>query len=184
MEEVIEFSDRVMVLQKGRVVAETPTSETSPKDLARMMVGREVLFQIERKPYNPGKTILELSDIEALGDRGLPALKNISFSLRAGEILGIAGVDGNGQRELAEVITGLRKSTKGTLKIADRDMTNKSPLEIICHGVAHIPQDRASVGAVGDLSVASNLAMKQYRSRPLAQGIILLPKESSNLPAN
>ncbi len=176
MEEVIEFSDRVMVLQKGRVVAETPTSETSPKELARMMVGREVLFQIERKPYSPGKAILELSHIEALGDRGLPALKDLSFSLKAGEILGIAGVDGNGQRELAEVVTGLRKSTKGTLKIADKDMTNKSPLEIIREGVAHIPQDRASVGAVGDLSVASNLAMKQYRSKPLAQGIILLPK--------
>jgi simple sugar transport system ATP-binding protein len=88
--------------------------------------------------------------------------------------LGIAGVAGNGQRELAEVVTGLRRSSKGKLRIDGKDMTNKSPLEIIRRGVAHIPQDRVSVGAAGDLSVASNLAMKQYRSRPLAAGIFLL----------
>jgi ABC-type uncharacterized transport system ATPase subunit len=174
MEEVMEFSDHVMVLRKGRVVDETSTAETTPKELARMMVGREVLFQIEKKPMAPGKVALELSHIEALGDRGLPALKDISFRLHAGEILGIAGVVGNGQRELAEVVTGLRRSSKGKLRIDGKDMTNKSPLEIIRRGVAHIPQDRVSVGAAGDLSVASNLAMKQYRSRPLAAGIFLL----------
>jgi len=177
MEEVMEFSDRVMVLRKGKVVAETDTSETTPKELARMMVGREVLFQIEKKPMAPGKVALELSHIEALGDRGLPALKDISFQLHAGEILGVAGVAGNGQRELAEVVTGLRRSSKGKMQIGDGDMTNKSPLEIIRRGVAHIPQDRVSVGAAGDLSVASNLAMKQYRSRPLATGIFLLQKK-------
>jgi len=174
MEEVMEFSDHVMVLRKGKVVDETSTAETTPKELARMMVGREVLFQIEKKPMAPGKVALELSHIEALGDRGLPALKDISFRLHAGEILGIAGVAGNGQRELAEVVTGLRRSSKGKLQIDGKDMTNKSPLEIIRRGVAHIPQDRVSVGAAGDLSVASNLAMKQYRSRPLAAGIFLL----------
>ena len=115
MEEVMEFSDHVMVLRKGRVVDETSTAETTPKELARMMVGREVLFQIEKKPMNPGKAVLELSHIEALGDRGLPALTDISFQLRAGEIFSIAGVAGNGQRELAEVVTGLRRSTKGKL---------------------------------------------------------------------
>jgi simple sugar transport system ATP-binding protein len=177
MEEVMEFSDRVMVLRKGKVVAETDTSATTPKELARMMVGRDVLFQIEKKPMTPGKVVLELSHIEALGDRGLPALKDVSFQLRAGEILGIAGVAGNGQRELAEVVTGLRRSSKGKMQIEGEDMTNKSPLEIIRRGVAHIPQDRASVGAAGDLSVASNLAMKQYRSRPLATGIFLLQKK-------
>jgi simple sugar transport system ATP-binding protein len=176
MEEVMEFSDRVMVLRKGKVVAEAHTADTTPKELARMMVGREVLFQIEKKPFSPGDVVLELSNIDALGDRGLLALNNVSLQLRAGEILGIAGVAGNGQRELAEVVTGLRRSTKGVLRIGNKDMTNKSPLEIIRQGVAHIPQDRSSVGAVGDLSVASNLAMKRYRSRPLAAGIFLLPK--------
>lgn len=181
MEEVMEFSDRVMVLRKGKVVAEARTADTTPKELARMMVGREVLFQIEKKPFCPGEVVLELSNIDALGDRGLLALNNVSFQLRAGEILGIAGVAGNGQRELAEVVTGLRRSTKGALRIGNKDMTNKSPLEIIRQGVAHIPQDRSSVGAVGDLSVASNLAMKQYRSRPLAAGIFLLPRRIVDL---
>jgi len=175
MEEVMEFSDRVMVLRKGKVVAEMNTAETTPRALARMMVGRDVLFQIDKKTASPGKVLLELSHIEALGDRGLPALKDISFQLRAGEILGVAGVAGNGQTELAEVITGLRRSTKGKLTIAGEDMTNSPPLQIIRRGVAHIPQDRTSVGAVGDLSVASNLAMKQYRSRPLSAGFFLSP---------
>jgi len=123
-----------------------------------------------KKPCNPGHVILELSHIEALGDRGIRALKDISFVIRKGEIFGIAGVDGNGQRELAEVVTGLRHPTKGTMKLLGNDMTNRSPLEFIRSGVAHIPQDRASVGAVGDLSVAMNLAMKHYREPPLAKG--------------
>lgn len=176
MEEVMEFSDRVMVLRKGKVVAEVNTAETTPRALAKMMVGRDVLFQIDKKTASPGNVVLELSRIEALGDRGLPALKDVSFQLRAGEILGVAGVAGNGQTELAEVITGLRRSTKGKLTIAGEDMTNSPPLQIIRRGVAHIPQDRTSVGAVGDLSVASNLAMKQYRSRPLSAGFFLSPK--------
>lgn len=175
MEEVMEFSDRVMVLRKGKVVAEVNTAETTPRALAKMMVGRDVLFQIDKKTASPGNVVLELSRIEALGDRGLPALKDVSFQLRAGEILGVAGVAGNGQTELAEVITGLRRSTKGKLTIAGEDMTNSPPLQIIRRGVAHIPQDRTSVGAVGDLSVASNLAMKQYRSRPLSAGFFLSP---------
>ncbi|MEJ5185272.1 MAG: ATP-binding cassette domain-containing protein, partial [Rectinemataceae bacterium] len=176
MEEVTEFSDRVMVLRKGKVVAETSTRNTSPRELATLMVGREILFQIEKQPRQPGEVVLELDHVSALNDRGLPALKDVCLSLHAGEVLGIAGVAGNGQRELAEVVTGLRKATLGTLRIAGKDMTKASPLQIIRQGVAHIPQDRASVGAVGDLSVASNLAMKQYRSKPLAAGIFLLPR--------
>jgi simple sugar transport system ATP-binding protein len=181
MEEVMEFSDRVMVLRKGKVVAEASTVETTPRELAQMMVGRDVLFHIEKKTASPGRVVLELTHIEALGDRGLPALKDISFQLRAGEILGIAGVAGNGQKELAEVVTGLRRSTKGKLQINGEDVTNRTPREIIRRGVAHVPQDRTSVGAVGDLSVASNLAMKRYRSRPLAAGFFLLPKRMLDL---
>jgi len=181
MEEVMEFSDRVMVLRKGKVVAEARTADTNPQELARMMVGREILFSIEKKPFNPGPVVLSLDHVSALGDRGLPALRDVSLSLRAGEILGIAGVAGNGQRELAEVITGLRKSTSGTITIDGKNMTNATPLQIIREGVAHIPQDRASVGAVGDLSVADNLAMKQYRNKPLAAGIFLLPARILNM---
>jgi simple sugar transport system ATP-binding protein len=176
MEEVMSFSDRVMVLRKGRVVAAANTAETNPFELARMMVGREILFQIDKKEFSPGETLLELREVDSLDDRGLPALKNVSLSIRSGEIVGIAGVAGNGQRELAEAITGLRKVHSGKIKVKGEDLTNASPLRIIKAGVAHIPQDRSSVGAVGDMSVASNLAMKEYRKKPLSVGIFLLPR--------
>ncbi len=177
MDEVMTFSDRVMVLRKGKVVAGKATKDTSPKDLANLMVGREILFSIDKKPFSPGATILELDSVCADDDRGLPALKSVSLRLRSGEILGIAGVAGNGQRELAEVITGLRPARSGTVKVKGVDATNKSPLSFIKAGVGHIPQDRSSVGAVGDMSVADNLAMKGYRGRPLSLGIFLLPKK-------
>jgi simple sugar transport system ATP-binding protein len=161
MDEVMNFSDRVMVLRKGRVVAGLPTGSTSPSELARLMVGREMLFSIEKKPFSPGKTILMLDRACAKDDRGLTALKEVSLRIRSGEILGIAGVAGNGQKELAEVITGLRKLESGSLRLDERDMSQGSPIAMIKAGVAHVPQDRASVGSVGDLSVASNLAMKE-----------------------
>lgn len=177
MDEVMTFSDRVMVLRKGKVVAGKPTSETSPKDLANLMVGREILFSIDKKPFAPGEPVLKLDSVCARDDRGLEALKSVNLTVRAGEVLGIAGVAGNGQRELAEVITGLRPVTSGKITLKGKDSTNKSPLTIIKAGVGHIPQDRASVGAVGDMSVSDNLAMKGYRSRPLSLGVFLLPKK-------
>lgn len=176
MDEVMTFSDRVMVLRKGKVVDGKSTSETNPKDLARMMVGREILSDIPKKPYDPGAAVLELRDVSALDDRGLPALSGVSFTVRQGEILGIAGVAGNGQRELAEVITGLREVKSGHISLNCTDSTNASPLAVIKAGVGHIPQDRSSVGAVGDMSVAANLAMKEYRHRPLSIGALLLPR--------
>ncbi len=181
MEEVMTFSDRVMVLRKGRVVVEKVTSETDPRDLARLMVGREVLFRVEKKPFEPGAVILELKDVRALDDRGLPALRDLSLKVRAGEILGIAGVAGNGQRELSEVITGLRPVSSGGISINCVETTNKSPLQIIRSGVSHIPQDRIAVGAVGDMSVASNLAMKGYRDAPISRGVLLLPRRILDL---
>ncbi|NLJ46665.1 MAG: ABC transporter ATP-binding protein [Treponema sp.] len=181
MEEVMTFSDRVMVLRKGKVVVEKTTSETSPRELAKLMVGREVLFRVEKKPFDPGAVILELKDVCAQDDRGLPALRNLSLTVRAGEILGIAGVAGNGQRELSEVITGLRPVSSGGISINCVETTNKTPLEIIRSGVSHIPQDRIAVGAVGDLSVASNLAMKGYRDAPISRGFLLLPRRILDL---
>jgi len=176
MDEVMAFSDRVMVLRKGRVVIEKTTKDTNPKELARMMVGREVLFHIDKQPFEPGSVVLELRDVCAEDERGLPALRNLSLTLRAGEILGIAGVAGNGQRELSEVITGLRSVTSGGISINCVDSTNKTPLQIIKSGVSHIPQDRIAVGAVGDMSVANNLAMKDYRAAPISVGALLLPR--------
>ena len=181
MEEVETFSDRVMVLRKGRVVVEKLTGETSPKELARLMVGREVLFRVEKKPFTPGAVILELKDVCAQDDRGLPALRDLSLKIRAGEILGIAGVAGNGQRELSEVITGLRPVSSGGVSVNCEDTTNRTPLEIIRRGVSHIPQDRIAVGAVGDMSVANNLVMKGYRDAPISKGAILLPQRILDL---
>mgnify|MGYP002399363951 FL=1 len=181
MEEVMNFSDRVMVLRKGKVVAGIPTVSTSPSELARLMVGREMLFSIEKNPFAPGRTILKLESICAKDDRGLDALKEVDLEIRSGEILGIAGVAGNGQKELAEVITGLRKPESGRVRLDERDMSHGSPIAMIKAGVAHIPQDRASVGSVGDLSVASNLAMKDYRKPPLSAGVFLIPQRMTAL---
>ena len=142
MEEVIAFSDWVRVLHKGRLVAVKKTAETAPAELVRLMVGRDVLFCLEKKKRDPGAVVLELNDVQALDDKGLPALKGVSFNIRSGEILGIAGVAGNGQKQLAEVLTGLRKTTGGRIKINGEFKTNKSPFDMICSGVSHIPADR------------------------------------------
>ncbi len=181
MDEVMNFSDWVRVLQKGRLVSVTRTKDTNPKELANLMVGREVLFQIEKKKSNPGEVRLELKKVSALNSKGIEALKDVSFEVRAGEILGIAGVAGNGQRELTEVITGLHKVLKGQVFVEGKEMTNKSPIDLIKAGVSHIPSDRVAMGIIGDMSVASNLAMKEYRNAPLSQYGLLHPKRIFNM---
>ena len=175
MEEVIVFSNWVRVLHKGRLVTVKQTDKTNPQELARLMVGRDVLFRLEKKVRNLGDVALELTDVCANDDKGLPALTGISFSIRSGEILGIAGVAGNGQKQLVEVLTGLRKVSGGTIRILGEDKTNTSPLEIINTGVSHIPADRIARGVAGDMSVANNLAMKCYRKSPLVKKGFLHP---------
>ncbi len=176
MDEVMAFSDWVRVLQHGKVVAVKRTADTNPQELARLMVGREVLFRLEKEDVTPGEVVLELQDVEARNNKGLPALRKISLQIRQGEILGIAGVAGNGQRELAEVVTGLRSVTAGKLLINGQDLTNRPPLEIIKAGVSHIPADRIGMGAVGNMPVADNLAMKGYRNPPFSTGEMLHPR--------
>ena len=176
MEEVIEFSDWVRVLQHGKLVTVKRTSETNPQELARLMVGREVLFRIDKAPANPQDVILELKNVEANDEKGLPALRGVNLQVRRGEIVGIAGVAGNGQRELTEVITGLHKVLGGSIEIDGDDMTNRSPLSIIRAGVSHIPSDRIAMGVVGDMSVANNLVMKGYRRKPIIHGGLLDPR--------
>ncbi len=169
MSEVMAFSSRVCVLRHGQLVAAKRTVETNPRELARLMVGRDVLFRLDKKPMTPGNIVLELRDVHAMNDKGLPALRGLSLTVRQGEILGIAGVAGNGQRELAEVITGLREIEEGSVVINDRELTNCSPLEVIDSGVSHIPADRMGVGIVGDMPVADNIAMKGYRKPPMVK---------------
>ncbi|RLC61823.1 MAG: heme ABC transporter ATP-binding protein, partial [Chloroflexi bacterium] len=138
LDEVMAFADRVTVLREGRVVSTLRTDETTKKDLARLMVGREVLFRLDKQACQPGAIGLEVENLEALNDKGLPALRGVSFQICAGEILGIAGVAGNGQRELAEVITGLRPATARRVRAHGRDVTNRSPRQVINVGVSHI----------------------------------------------
>ncbi|MBS1252501.1 MAG: Galactose/methyl galactoside import ATP-binding protein MglA [Anaerolineales bacterium] len=176
LREVMAFSDRVTVLRDGENVDTLVTTETSRDELARLMVGREVLFRIEKEEREPGEVVLSVQNLEALNEKGLPALKNASFEVQAGEILGIAGVAGNGQRELAEVINGLREATSGTIRVRDQDVTNQSPGKMIAIGVSHVPEDRVGVGLVPNLPVSDNLALKGYREPPLSRGPFLVPK--------
>jgi len=139
------------------------------------MVGREVLFRLEKEPCQPGAPVLEVEELKALNDKNLPALRGVSLTVRAGEIVGIAGVAGNGQRELAEVITGLRAATAGDVRVSQTCVIDCTPREMITAGVGHIPEDRVGVGLVGSMSVSDNLALKGYRGPELSRGPVLVP---------
>jgi len=173
LDEALAISDRTTVLRRGRVVKTVDTSKTNKRELASMMVGREVLFRLERKRVERGKVVLEIRNLHALNDKRLPAVKGVSFTVREGEILGVAGVAGNGQRELVEVITGLRNATKGEVLILGADVANRSPGEIADKGVAHIPEERIRMGLVPNMSVAENLILKNYRHAPLSNKLFL-----------
>ncbi|MDI6869100.1 MAG: ABC transporter ATP-binding protein [Coprothermobacterota bacterium] len=173
LDEVMRISDRITVLRKGRKVATLATRDTNPGELARLMVGREVFFDIKKSPPKPGEEVLAIRDLHALSDKGLPALKGVSLSVYSGEILGIAGVAGNGQKELAEVISGLRPAKGGKVLICGKDLTSVPPRRVIEEKVAYIPEDRKGVGTVGNLSVLDNLILKDYRRAPFSSGTFL-----------
>ncbi len=159
LDEVMRISDRVTVLRDGRVVGTVPTAETNERELARMMVGRET-FGVTRQEIHQGEEpLLRLENVWANDDQGLPALKSVSLTVRAGEILGIAGVGGNGQKELSEVLSGMRAPTRGRVLVGERDLTGAEPVEFADAGVGRIPEDRHE-GVVADLTVAENLALE------------------------
>lgn len=160
LKEVMEISDRVTVLKCGEVVGTLERGEYDEKRLARMMVGRNVVFQIEKKPSNPGKEILRVENLKTYNDKGIMALNGINLHVREGEILGIAGVAGNGQRELAEVITGLRKVSSGRVIFCGKDITREDVAKRISLGISYIPQDRKEVATCPNLSVAENIFLK------------------------
>jgi general nucleoside transport system ATP-binding protein len=174
LDEVTAVADRVTVLRDGKNVATLNIADTSKTELARLMVGREVLFRISKDEVEPGPEVLRIENVSALNDKGLPALRRISLAVRSREIVGIAGVAGNGQRELAEVATGLRRVTEGRLLLRGQDMAGCSSRDFIRQGVAHIPGDRLGMGLAGNLSVSDNLIMKAYRRPPLASGPFLI----------
>jgi simple sugar transport system ATP-binding protein len=171
--EVLAIADRITVMRRGRVTAAgLPAAGATKADLARLMVGRSVLELLDRRPSAPGEVVLALRDVTADNDRGLPALRGVSLEVRAGEIVGIAAVAGNGQSELAEVVTGLRPCG-GNILIGGRSVANKSASTAIRQGVAHVPEDRAAVGSAPNLSLTDNLIMKRYRDSPVARGWLI-----------
>jgi simple sugar transport system ATP-binding protein len=174
LREVMAVADRVTVLRRGRVTAAgLETAATSAAELARLMVGREVLFRVEKGQQTPGEVVLAVENVRALNDKGLPALRGVSLQVRAGEVLGIAGVAGNGQRELAEVITGLRPCTGGRVSVHGQEISCRPASEAIRQGVAHVPEDRTGTGSAPNLSLTDNLIMKSYSQPPVAQGWVV-----------
>ena len=168
--EVLAIADRITVMRRGKVTAAgIPATGATKAELARLMVGRSVLETLERTPFEPGDVVLSVGDVIADNDRGLPALRGVSLEVRAGEIVGIAAVAGNGQSELAEVITGLRPCG-GEVLVRGQPVANRSASTVIRRGVAHIPEDRTSVGTAPNLSLTDNLIMKRYRQPPVAHG--------------
>jgi ABC-type uncharacterized transport system ATPase subunit len=159
---VLAISDRVTVLRRGKVAACLETERATEKSLAKEMVGREVLFNVERAKVERGKPILQVENLSAINDKGFLALNGTSFSICEGEIFGIAGISGNGQRELAEVLAGLRKAEDGKVMLEGQDITRASILERRQMGVGYIPSDRVEVGSIGDFSLVENTMMNLY----------------------
>lgn len=170
LHEVTAIADRVTVLRKGRVTAAgLPMTGMTKAELAQLMVGRRVIFAVEKKPQNPGPVVLKLDNVTAENDKGLPALKGVSLEVHAGEVLGIAGVSGNGQSELAQVITGLR-ACRGRVTVNGEEVSNHPPITAIHQRVAHIPEDRNRVGTAPNLSITENSIMKNYGQEPIGNG--------------
>ena len=172
--EVTSIADRVTVLRRGKVTAPGfDMGETTRQDLARLMVGREVVFRLDKEDREPGEVVLEVNDLRCLNDKGLPALRGVSLNVKSGEIVGIAGVAGNGQRELAQVISGLRKCSGGCVSLNGQDISTLTIRQRIRQGIGYIPEDRTHVGSAPNLSVTDNVIMKKYRRSPIARGMMV-----------
>lgn len=173
LKEVLAVSDRITVMRAGKVVGTTTPAETDEKHLANMMVGREVILTVDKKAAQPKDVVLEIKNLEVLDIRNVEAVRKVSLEIRSGEILGIAGVQGNGQTELVEAITGLRKSRSGQVFLEGEDITNLSPRPLIENGMAHIPEDRQRHGLVLSYPVADNLVLCTYYQPPFAKGMVI-----------
>jgi len=164
LKEVLHLADRVTVLRRGKKIATLDAAGQSEEELARLMVGREVVLRVDKKPAEPKEVVLQVEHLHAKNDRGVPAVQDVSFQVRAGEIVGIAGVDGNGQSELIACLTGLRKPTAGRVVVNGQDVTGQSPRRIREAGVGHIPEDRQKRGLVLNFTVAENAALGNHRA--------------------
>ena len=184
LHEVKAVADRVTVLRGGKSIATVDAADATPRSLARLMVGREV--EIARRVGDEravGDVVLEVEGVSADGDRGTAALLDVSLSLRAGEIVAVAGVAGNGQRELAEAIAGVRPTRSGSVRAGGRRLRGGDPREAISAGIAYVPEDRLGVGLAPTLSIASNVVLKSYRRAPASRGPVLLLSRIRELAA-
>ena len=176
LNEVLDIADRITVLRRGRRIETIPRAGATQSGLARLMVGREVLLRVEKKPAEPGEPLLVVQDLTVKNDRGLEAVRGVSLEVRAGEIVGIAGVDGNGQSELIDGVTALQGLESGRVVVAGRDVTRSSTRQVISAGLGHIPEDRHLRGLVLDFTLAENLALEDYREPPDSRFGWLFPR--------
>ena len=180
LREVQAIADTITVLRRGAVVGEREPTATAD-DLAALMVGRNVQLRVSKEPAKPGETTLSVADLTVRGDDGRTWVDGLSFDVRAGEILGIAGVQGNGQTELCEALMGLRPAASGAVTLNGRDLTRAAPRDRLRAGIAYVPEDRTEDGLVGSFSVAENLVLDMYDQKPFASGINLkLPEIARN----
>lgn len=169
LEEILAVADEISVLREGKLVGNVPTARTTRNELTRMMVGRDVLFDFSRKRTRPGRSVLKARNVSALGDKELPALREVSFEVREGEILGVAGVAGNGQKELCQVLSGLRPVTSGRVFLGEHDFTGRPPKEFIDNQMAYIPEDRQETGLVLEAGLTKNFIIKNFDRRPFSR---------------
>jgi len=169
LHEVIQLCNRVTVLRDGRTIGTTKVEGTTKHQLAEMMVGRPFGLQPAKKPLDAHEVRLSVRDVEALNDRGRPALRGVSFDVRAGEIVGLAGVSGNGQRTLAEVIAGLRPATRGEVTLGGRNVTGLSPRQVMALGLSYIPAERMRDGMIREFTVAENIILREFDQPPYAR---------------
>lgn len=184
LREVKEISDRVTVMRNGRMIGTVPTSEATRESMARMMVGRDVFLNVEKPPMQRGEKVMSVHNLSYISEVGRSVLKNVSFNIYAGEILGIAGVEGNGQTELVEVLTGLRTASSGNASIDDKDVLNKTPREVRMAHVAHIPEDRLTNGLALSASINENLIVDRYFRPPYRRGMGIDTRQVTQLGAN
>src|SRR6476646_7021503 len=169
LNEVLEIADRITVLRRGKTIETVPREGATEESLARAMVGREVLLRVEKTVSVPGDVLLELDDLHVVDDRGIPKVRGVSLAVRAGEIVGIAGVDGNGQTELIDAITGLRRIQSGAVRVAGREVRHATARSMLDAGVGHIPEDRQRRGLVLEFTIAENIALHDYAEPPDAR---------------
>lgn len=173
LDEIKKVADRCTVIRRGKSIDTVTVADVTSQQLADMMVGRSVSFKTEKKEAVPGEVVLSLQNLSIKESRGLEAVKNLSLDVHRGEVVGIAGIDGNGQTELIQALTGLRKVETGTITLKGKDITNKRPREITESGVGHVPEDRHKYGLILDMTLAENIALQTYYQAPLSKNGIL-----------